>query len=83
MIALVDRHLSLSARATSWIVGAAAIGGLLVPLSIGPLIDSVGATSMPVVVGSVSAVAFAWVLVIERAVERERVSLGESEPVTA
>ena len=83
MIALVDRHLSLSARATSWIVGAAAIGGLLVPLSIGPLIDSVGATSMPVVVGSVSAVAFAWVLVIERAVERERVSLGESEPATA
>lgn len=81
MIALVDRHLSLSARATSWIVGAAAIGGLLVPLSIGPLIDSVGATSMPVVVGVVSAIAFGWVLVIERAVERESSSVGESNPV--
>lgn len=80
MIALVDRHLSLSARATSWIVGAAAIGGLLVPLSIGPLIDSVGATSMPVVVGSVSAIAFGWVLVIEKSVERERSSLGKLQP---
>jgi len=83
MIALVDRHLSLSARATSWIVGAAAIGGLLVPLSIGPLIDSVGATSMPIVVGAVSAIAFGWVLVIERAVDRERATIGEPKLATA
>jgi FHS family Na+ dependent glucose MFS transporter 1 len=76
MIALVDRDLSLSARATSWIVGAAAIGGLLVPLSIGPLIDSVGATSMPIVVGAVSAVALAWVLVIGREVAKE----GQASP---
>ncbi|MFM8945387.1 MAG: hypothetical protein ACKOJC_01585, partial [Actinomycetota bacterium] len=79
----VDRHLSLSARATSWIVGAAAIGGLLVPLSIGPLIDSVGATSMPVVVGAVSAIAFGWVLMIERSVDRERSVIGESNRGTS
>lgn len=71
MIALVDRHLALSARSTSRIVGAAAIGGLIVPLSIGPLLDSVGATSMPVVVGVVSAVALGWVIFVGREVDRE------------
>jgi len=47
------------------------------------LIDSVGATSMPIVVGAVSAIAFGWVLVIERAVDRERATIGKSKLATA
>ena len=70
MIAMVDEKLSLSAQATAWIVGAAAIGGLIVPVSIGSLIDRVGSTSMPVVVLCVCAVGFAWVFVVQRSISR-------------
>jgi fucose permease len=68
MIAMVDEKLSLSAQATSWIVGAAAIGGLIVPVSIGSLIDTVGSASMPVVVLGVCAVGFVWVFVVQRSI---------------
>jgi fucose permease len=68
MIAMVDEKLSLSAQATAWIVGAAAIGGLIVPVSIGSLIDTVGSTSMPVVVLGVCALGFAWVFVVQRSI---------------
>ena len=70
MIAMVDEKLSLSAQTTAWIVGAAAIGGLIVPVSIGSLIDTVGSTSMPVVVLGVCAVGFAWVFVVQRSISR-------------
>ena len=70
MIAMVDEKLSLSAQTTAWIVGAAAIGGLIVPVSIGSLIDAVGSTSMPVVVLGVCAVGFAWVFVVQRSISR-------------
>jgi fucose permease len=70
MIAMVDEKLSLSAQTTAWIVGAAAIGGLIVPVSIGSLIDTVGSTSMPVVVLGVCAVGFAWVFVVQRSITR-------------
>ena len=68
MLAMVDDKLSLSASATSWIVGAAAVGGLIVPTSIGPLIDSQGSDSMPVVVLIVSALSLLWVLVVQRSI---------------
>ena len=70
MIAMVDEKLSLSAQTTAWIVGAAAIGGLIVPVSIGSLIDTVGSTSMPVVVLGVCAVGFVWVFVVQRSISR-------------
>jgi fucose permease len=70
MIALVDEKLSLSAQATAWIVGAAAIGGLIVPVSIGALIDTVGSASMPIVVLGVCCLGLAWVFVVQRSISR-------------
>ena len=70
MIAMVDKKLTLSAQTTAWIVGAAAIGGLIVPVAIGSMIDRVGSESMPIVVLVVSAVAMAWVIVVERSINR-------------
>jgi len=43
---------------------------LIVPVSIGSLIDTVGSTSMPVVVLGVCAVGFAWVFVVQRSISR-------------
>ena len=68
MLAMVDDKLALSASATSWIVGAAAVGGLIVPTSIGPLIDSQGSDSMPVVVLIVCALSLLWVVVVQRSI---------------
>jgi FHS family Na+ dependent glucose MFS transporter 1 len=70
MIAMVDEKLSLSAQATAWSVGAAAIGGLIVPVSIGALIDTVGSTSMPIVVLGVCGLGLAWVFVVARSINR-------------
>lgn len=70
MIAMVDEKLSLSAQATAWIVGAAAIGGLIVPVSIGALIDVVGSKSMPKVVLAVCGLGMAWVFIVERSITR-------------
>jgi fucose permease len=70
MIAMVDEKLSLSAQATAWIVGAAAIGGLVVPVSIGALIDTVGSASMPIVVLGVCCLGLAWVFVVQRSISR-------------
>jgi FHS family Na+ dependent glucose MFS transporter 1 len=70
MIALVDEKMSLTARATSWIVGAAAIGALIVPTTIGPLIESIGSSAMPVVVLAVSAVGLMWAVVVARLLSR-------------
>lgn len=71
MIALVDARLSLTAKATSWIVGAAAIGALIVPTGIGPLIESSGSSTMPKVVLAVSVTGFLWALVVGRLISRE------------
>ena len=70
MIAMVDEKLSLSAQATAWIVGAAAIGGLIVPVSIGALIDTVGSASMPIVVLGVCCLGLVWVFVVARSISR-------------
>lgn len=70
MIALVDARLSLTARATSWIVGAAAIGALIVPTGLGPLIESTGSTSMPKVVLGVSLTGLLWALLVGRLISR-------------
>jgi ABC-type proline/glycine betaine transport system permease subunit len=70
MIALVDARLSLTAKATSWIVGAAAIGALIVPTGIGPLIESSGSSTMPKVVLGVSAVGLLWAVVVGRLISR-------------
>ncbi|MEY3567301.1 MAG: hypothetical protein RLZ19_1315 [Actinomycetota bacterium] len=70
MIAMVDERISLTAKATSWIVGAAAIGALIVPTGIGPLIDSTGSSVMPIVVLSVSVITLVWALVVARRITR-------------
>ncbi len=70
MIAMVDERTSLTARATSWIVGAAAIGALVVPTGIGPLIESTGSSVMPIVVLSVSGITLVWAVVVSRRISR-------------
>lgn len=72
MLALVDDKLSLTASATSWIVGAAAVGGLIVPTTIGLLIDSRGSDSMPTVVWIVCALSLLWVVAVQRSITRAR-----------
>jgi FHS family Na+ dependent glucose MFS transporter 1 len=70
MIALVDTRLSLTARATAWIVGAAAIGALVVPTGIGPLIDEWGSSTMPKVVLGVSVAGLVWSVIVGRVINR-------------
>jgi FHS family Na+ dependent glucose MFS transporter 1 len=70
MIALVDARLSLTAKATSWIVAAAAIGALIVPTGIGPLIESAGSSTMPKVVLGVSVAGLLWALFVGRLINR-------------
>ena len=47
MIAHAGRSLTITGSATSWFIGAAAIGGLTAPWIIGQLFESVGAVAMP------------------------------------
>ena len=70
MIALVDARLSLTAKATAWIVGAAAIGALVVPTGIGPLIDEWGSSTMPKVVLGVSVAGLVWSVIVGRVINR-------------
>lgn len=70
MIALVDARLSLTAKATSWIVAAAAVGALIVPTGIGPLIESAGSSTMPKVVLGVSVAGLLWALFVGRLINR-------------
>jgi ABC-type proline/glycine betaine transport system permease subunit len=51
-------------------VGAAAIGALIVPTGIGPLIESSGSSTMPKVVLGVSAVGLLWAVVVGRLINR-------------
>ena len=64
MVAYAEEHLSLTGTATSWFMGAAAVGGLTFPWLIGQLFDHVGPKAMPTTV-LVSAIAtLGWLLFV-------------------
>ena len=71
MIAYAEAHIALSGRATAAFVGAAGLGGLLLPWLIGQLLEgSTGAMPIAVFVGAVALTA--WVAVVRRALIHHR-----------
>jgi fucose permease len=66
MLAFANEHLPLTGSATSWFLGAAAIGGLTVPWLIGQLFSASGSGALPAVVLIGAVATLAWVLVLDR-----------------
>ena len=66
MIAFAERHLPLTGEATSWFLGAAALGSLFMPWLIGQLLEARGARAMPVAVFVAATATVAWFAVLRR-----------------
>lgn len=66
MIAFAERHMPITGAATSWFIGSAAVGGLVLPWLIGQLFAGVGAQAMPVVELIVGVLVLAWLAVLRR-----------------
>ena len=66
MVAFAEEHLSLTGTATSWFMGAAAIGGLTFPWLIGQLFDHVGPKAMPATVLAAAVATLGWLLFVRR-----------------
>jgi fucose permease len=66
MIAFAERHMAITGAATSWFIGAAAVGGFGLPWMIGQLFDRTGASAMPVVVFAGAIATLIWFLVVAR-----------------
>lgn len=60
MLAWAEANLTFTASATSWFIAASAIGGLLVPWTIGQLLEAHGGLALPTVVLALSAALAAW-----------------------
>ncbi len=79
MVAFAEEHLSLTGTATSWFMGAAAIGGLTSPWLIGQLFDHVGPKAMPATVLAAAVATLSWLLYVRRCLHMsaaERSSIG-------
>ena len=70
MIAFAERHLPLTGEATSWFLGAAALGTMAMPWLIGQLLDARGARAMPLAVFVAAVVTLAWFGVVRRLLVR-------------
>ena len=66
MVAFAEEHLSLTGTATSWFMGAAAVGGLTFPWLIGQLFDHVGPKAMPATVLAAAVATLGWLLFVRR-----------------
>lgn len=66
MVAFAEEHLSLTGIATSWFMGAAAIGGLTFPWAIGQLFDRVGPKALPATVLVAAIATLGWLLFVRR-----------------
>jgi MFS transporter, FHS family, Na+ dependent glucose transporter 1 len=75
MIAFAERHLAITGAATSWFIGAAAVGGFGLPCLIGQLFDRTGSSTMPVVVLCAASATLIWFLFLARILTR-RASAG-------
>jgi FHS family Na+ dependent glucose MFS transporter 1 len=70
MISFAESHLRLTGSDTSWFVGAAGLGGLVLPWAIGQVIDDTDVSAMPLIVFAVAAATLAWFMVLRRIAAR-------------
>jgi len=70
MIAFAERHVAITGTATSWFIGAVAIGGFVLPWLIGQLFDQTGSSALPAAVLSSAAATLAWSIVVARSLAR-------------
>ena len=70
MIAFAERHLAITGNATSWFIGASAVGGFVLPWLIGQLFERTGASAMPVAVLSAAVATLLWFCVVARLLGR-------------
>ena len=66
MIAFAERHVAITGTATSWFIGAVAIGGFVLPWLIGQLFDRTGSSALPTAVLCSAAATLAWSVVVAR-----------------
>ena len=66
MIAYAEERVTLSGRATSWLVSGSGLGGLVLPFLIGTLLDR-SSGAMPIAVGVSALLTLLWLLVVRRA----------------
>ena len=84
MIAFAERHLPLTGEATSWFLGAAALGSLAMPWLIGQLLDAQGARAMPWAVFTAAVATTVWFGALRRILVRRAATHeagGRTEPV--
>ena len=70
MVAMAEERIGLSGGATSVIVGASSLGGLVLPWTIGQMLDARGAEVMPQVITVAALVLLGWFVVVERRTRR-------------
>ena len=66
MLAHLHRSVPLTGAVTAWCIAGSAIGGLVLPWTIGSLIDSVGVSALPWTIAGASAASAGVVYVIDR-----------------
>ena len=66
MLAHLHRVVPLTGPVTAWCIAGSAVGGLILPPTIGALMDSVGAAAMPWTIAIASAASAVVVLAIDR-----------------
>jgi FHS family Na+ dependent glucose MFS transporter 1 len=80
MISFAESHLRLTGSDTSWFVGAAGLGGLVLPWAIGQVIDDTDVSAMPLIVFAVAAATLAWFMVLRRIAARHLARTGRVTP---
>ena len=80
MMVVAGQHLHLTGRATSWFIGAAAVGGLVLPWLTGQLFGGIGPGTMPLVVMATAVATLGWILVILRMLAATPIISDEEEP---
>ena len=66
MIAFAERHVAITGAATSWFIGAVAIGGFAPPWLIGQLFDRTGSSALPAAVLCSATATLGWSIVVAR-----------------
>jgi FHS family Na+ dependent glucose MFS transporter 1 len=82
MIAFAERHLAITGSATSWFIGAAAVGSFCLPWLIGQLFDRTGPSAMPVVVLCSAVATLVWFLFVARLLTQRDATLVATEAVS-
>ncbi len=83
MLAHLHRVVPLTGPVTAWCIAGSAVGGLILPPTIGALLDSVGTSAMPWTIAGASAASAAVVFAIDRWALRIPIatrSVGSADP---